>query len=433
MKRYIEQLIEDLRNAAIQAPEDPFDDPDLDQDEALELELEESERFVSGPTERLSDIVGIPQKHLPAPGKLTDKQKQKIVPELIDLLHAYNFYPEYPDGVPLHLVYNAIYGIWEDDYVPMRFGQSHIEFCDYDEENCPFPGYCNLCKEFLEQRKVVVPENEFNVNAKPLKMDDQQIDQDFNQIEKEFYNSEVMTDEEGFIPGIHNYCDRWCERCEFTDKCRVFEMESEMMKMLDNKQDDVNIDFDDTKNIVGDDPADEDDPESDLDFFGDFDDDFDEESDDFFSADRKADRHPMIEMAYEYSMATFQWFKDREKQLKKGFAAQLAQGYADEVMEAEDVMAWYQTFIYAKLKRALSGYYELDEFDDADYDMNGSAKVGLIALDRSIEAATVLMRHLKDHRQQIREFRGQLEEIRKMAEALFPDARSFIRPGLDEV
>src|SRR5687768_14273654 len=30
---------------------------------------------------------------------------------------------------------------------------------------------------------------------------------------------------QSFISGIHNYCDRWCERCDFTDRCRVFAME----------------------------------------------------------------------------------------------------------------------------------------------------------------------------------------------------------------
>src|SRR5215213_4807633 len=25
------------------------------------------------------------------------------------------------------------------------------------------------------------------------------------------------------IPGIHNYCDRWCERCFFTARCAVYE------------------------------------------------------------------------------------------------------------------------------------------------------------------------------------------------------------------
>jgi len=37
-----------------------------------------------------------------------------------------------------------------------------------------------------------------------------------------------MSDEEKFVSGIHNYCDRWCERCTFTARCRVAETESEM-------------------------------------------------------------------------------------------------------------------------------------------------------------------------------------------------------------
>ena len=27
---------------------------------------------------------------------------------------------------------------------------------------------------------------------------------------------------DGFILGIFNYCDRWCQRCAFTNRCRVF-------------------------------------------------------------------------------------------------------------------------------------------------------------------------------------------------------------------
>ncbi len=29
-----------------------------------------------------------------------------------------------------------------------------------------------------------------------------------------------------FIPGIYNYCDRWCERCEFSHRCAQFAMRS---------------------------------------------------------------------------------------------------------------------------------------------------------------------------------------------------------------
>ena len=28
--------------------------------------------------------------------------------------------------------------------------------------------------------------------------------------------------DERLIPGIYNYCDRWCERCSFTSRCLNF-------------------------------------------------------------------------------------------------------------------------------------------------------------------------------------------------------------------
>ncbi|MFN3694182.1 MAG: hypothetical protein ACK4UV_04160, partial [Ignavibacterium sp.] len=33
--------------------------------------------------------------------------------------------------------------------------------------------------------------------------------------------------EENFIAGIYNYCDRWCERCNYTDRCRLFFSDAE--------------------------------------------------------------------------------------------------------------------------------------------------------------------------------------------------------------
>ena len=39
------------------------------------------------------------------------------------------------------------------------------------------------------------------------------------------YQSPAMSD--NFIPGIYNYCDRWCERCTFTSCCAVYEDESD--------------------------------------------------------------------------------------------------------------------------------------------------------------------------------------------------------------
>src|SRR2546430_551595 len=34
-----------------------------------------------------------------------------------------------------------------------------------------------------------------------------------------------LAENPNFISGIHNYCDRWCERCPFTARCRVYAAE----------------------------------------------------------------------------------------------------------------------------------------------------------------------------------------------------------------
>jgi hypothetical protein len=39
---------------------------------------------------------------------------------------------------------------------------------------------------------------------------------------------EEMARDPRFIPGIYNYCDRWCERCPFTFRCLNYVMGKEM-------------------------------------------------------------------------------------------------------------------------------------------------------------------------------------------------------------
>ncbi len=31
-----------------------------------------------------------------------------------------------------------------------------------------------------------------------------------------------------FIPGIYNYCDRWCERCSMSSRCSVFAIDRKL-------------------------------------------------------------------------------------------------------------------------------------------------------------------------------------------------------------
>lgn len=46
--------------------------------------------------------------------------------------------------------------------------------------------------------------------------------------------SEKNGEKTNHIPGIYNYCDRWCERCSFTARCLNFEMSAEKFGDLEN-------------------------------------------------------------------------------------------------------------------------------------------------------------------------------------------------------
>jgi len=103
--------------------------------------------------------------------------------------------------------------------------------------------------------------------------------------------------------------------------------------------------------------------------------------------------------------------------------------------EAVEVVRWYQHLIYVKLMRAIRG--ELDERleppDEFPKDSDGSAKVALIGLDRSI-AAWGEIRNLFPHRDNdILDTLVHLEQLRRNVEKAFPEARAFIRPGFDKI
>jgi hypothetical protein len=88
-----------------------------------------------------------------------------------------------------------------------------------------------------------------------------------------------------------------------------------------------------------------------------------------------------------------------------------------------------------KLQRALESVRSEAEDDDDDFprDSDGSAKVALIGIDRSIAAWKMLNSSFAEEEQTISQLIGSLERLRKSVETQFPQARAFVRPGFDEV
>jgi hypothetical protein len=204
-QKYIEQLLEDLQNATEKgAKQDPRknktgftgqDFPDI---------IAQVEQYSDGPMYRLSATVGIDTVMLPADDLLSDEQTALLAPKMECLLNAFNFYPDFPQNtgkvIPSRMRYRAMRERWDSEQPVAGSGEIHLEFCSYDEEDCPFPGYCNTCNEFY------APDDA---------------------------GTDSKTTDVGFIPSIFNYCDRWCERCAFTGRCQSFAMEKEILEISD--------------------------------------------------------------------------------------------------------------------------------------------------------------------------------------------------------
>lgn len=106
---------------------------------------------------------------------------------------------------------------------------------------------------------------------------------------------------------------------------------------------------------------------------------------------------------------------------------------AEGIRDALEVVQWYLFFIDVKLSRAVSG--RVDEAIEGDdgfpSDADGSAKVALVAIDRSIGAWARLREHLEGEADPILDLLVLLEKLRRATEQEFPRARAFKRPGFD--
>jgi hypothetical protein len=183
----------------------------------------------------------------------------------------------------------------------------------------------------------------------------------------------------------------------------------------------------------------------------------------------EAEQHELAQAARRYAEAVELWFRGAF-----GAEAEVHHDMPESVGEAEvnlavndaaAVVRWYQFFIAVKLMRALSGSSGIDEdeFDDEEVlsfdfidhpgedddeeddldleevmarssviDANGSAKIALVAIDRSMAAWSALQISLPEKSDTIKPMLIDLDRLRRGVEARFPRARNFIRPGFDE-
>lgn len=107
--------------------------------------------------------------------------------------------------------------------------------------------------------------------------------------------------------------------------------------------------------------------------------------------------------------------------------------YQQEILDASEIIRWYQFIIPSKLFRALKSSSDGKALNNDFYQHDGiaSAKVLMIAIDKSITAWSCFLEYFSDSDADIFPLLMLLANLRKKIETEFPEARDFIRPGFD--
>lgn len=247
------------------------------------------------------------------------------------------------------------------------------------------------------------------------------------------------------IAGIYNYCDRWCERCTFTSRCAVYEDESSLTPEeidIQNKAfwDRIGNNFMKARDLL----------QKAAEHFGVNLENLPDEPEEVQERKERikieSRQHPLSKLTLQYSGMARDWLKtqpgmlERLDTLKTGLTlgVESTEGAKKETGTIRDsltIIQWYMTFIHVKLVRALMGKLKDDGWEEENgfqRDFDGSAKIALIAIDRSMQAWSALFEILPEKEDDFLKILGTLEKIRTMARGEFPKGEAFIRPGFDE-
>ena len=242
-----------------------------------------------------------------------------------------------------------------------------------------------------------------------------------------------------YIPGIYNYCDRWCERCPFTSRCLNYAMEEDQNGKLEeideaNERfwDRIKESFELAFSLIEDLAKEQGVSLESI------------EIDEDDERDNKV--NILTHLAMNYTKLVDEWFKKNQPRIENAFLRakkpshlKLVTSNSSEIPisleEFVEVISYYKYAITVKLSRAIkSRDNEANmRLDDISKDSDGSAKIALIEIERSISAWSELLKYFDAEKKDILKIINYLKQILQMTEKEFPQAPSFIRPGFDEI
>ncbi len=249
-----------------------------------------------------------------------------------------------------------------------------------------------------------------------------------------------MKNEENFILGIYNYCDRWCEKCPFSSQCRSFQSQpvagehshdfeaehfldslqgslQDAVLLLEQAAEERGIDWNDIQEAA---------------------ENFVEEEPDFTSSQLN-----LKENSQHYYQKANLWLdsnehlisaKEEEIQRKDDLGINVEKE-VNELNDALNSIYHYLYFLHTKIGRALEGLH--DEWMMEEYpiqnDANGTAKITLLVIEKSIAAWETIRQQMPDAEDDVLDILVLLSRIKSGMKKEFPQAEHFVRPGFDEM
>jgi hypothetical protein len=200
------------------------------------------------------------------------------------------------------------------------------------------------------------------------------------------------------IVGIYKYCDRWCDRCLFTDRCAQYQTHSNAPDAVEG-----------TREV-------------------------------------RVHDHPSVRAATTYRDLVTAWFDTERIDLLARANRLVARAdrldvgnalvaEAVQVKQALQIIAHDCAFIAPQVSRAVRGRARREPRasvvpEPVQSDSNGCAKVALISIDRSEAAWRILAEWMGGSATALL-LAETLAQLRTRLELEFPAARQFIRPGFD--
>jgi hypothetical protein len=253
----------------------------------------------------------------------------------------------------------------------------------------------------------------------------------------------IDMDDPHWIAGIHHYCDRWCERCDFSHRCLKFAVIERLIgddtsearnrtsfAALARVFDEARIELD-----VATGKASEDDLRVGANV----------------AVEKRIQRRAHAaggretNAALTYAHMVDEWFnnelklplrhvRDLKTRVENGLVRVAdAKGELVRLNDCVEIIRWHQHLPYVKLSRAFTSRVEEEAAPErGPRDSDGSAKVALIALDRSIAAWSQLRDLFPEKTDSFLEILVHLDRLRRAVLVKFPRARRFKRPGFDE-